>query len=269
MQIFQTIFVVPVVNLVVLLYQSFTTMGIPGALGWAIIVISSLMRLAIHPLMHQQMVQAQKMSELQPHLTKLQQKHKDNPQKMQAAQMQLFKDNNVNPLFGCLVLLVQLPVFFGLYSALQLFVAGSTTAGLIKINTMLYPFVRHIVYFNPYFFGINLSVAPSHWQQYGWWYLLIPVITAGLQAWQSWLTTQKPKEAVAVKPEEGKKKDDDMNAIMQKQMLFLFPLMIGFASYNFPVGIALYWNIFTAFGIVQYFQIKQMREKAALVKPAK
>lgn len=279
MNIFTSIFVKPVVNVIVLFYLFFTQIGIPGALGWSIIIISSLMRLAIHPLMKEQMVQAQKMTELQPHISKLQKKHKANPQKMQAAQMELFKEHKVNPLFGCLVIIVQMPVFFGLYSALQLFVAGATPEGLLKINAMLYPFVKHIVYFNPYFFGINLSVAPKDWQTAGWWYLAVPLITAGLQAWQSWLMTKKPsskeasnkiQETKNVKQDSKEpKKEDDMNAIMQKQMLFLFPLMIGFAAYNFQVGIALYWNIFTIFGIVQYFQIKKMRETAALPKKAK
>lgn len=276
MNLFQTVFVIPVVNIVVLLYTAFYSMGIPGALGWAIITISSVMRLAIHPLMHRQMVQAQKMNELQPHIAKLQQKHKGNPQKMQQAQMELFKTHNVNPLFGCVVLIIQLPIFYGLYNALQLFVKGSTPVGLAAINQKLYNFVKPIVVFDPYFFGFNLSVAPSQWRTVGWWYLIIPVLTAGLQAWQSWLTTKKPSSPVAIEKKENRKenevpekKNDDMQGMMQKQMLFLFPLMIGFAAYNFPVGIALYWNIFTAFGIIQYFQIKKMREKASLVKPAK
>jgi len=101
--------------------------------------------------------------------------------------------------------------------------------------------------------------------------LLIPVITGGLQWYQSKLmlpekpkpatptivpTTKKKDVAVAGTEKAEEKKPDDM-AEMQKQMALMMPIMFGFFSYSLPIGLALYWNIFGLFGIMQQLKVNK------------
>ncbi|MCR4328989.1 MAG: YidC/Oxa1 family membrane protein insertase [Candidatus Roizmanbacteria bacterium] len=266
MQIFNILFVDPVINLLVLLYKGFAYVNLPGALGWSIISITVAIRLAVNPLMRRQIEQSQMMQVVQPHLTKLQKKHKKDPKKLQQAQMELFKKHGINPGFGCIVLILQLPITYGLYMALSTLVAsGSVQKSITHINTFLYNPSLALKTLDASFLGFNLSKAPNEWQALGWWYLSIPLITAALQFYQAYLSTKmmKPVQVEKAKiTKKGKEPEKDntaqaMQGAMQTQMLYFLPLMIGWFSYNFPVGVALYWNIFTIFGIVQYRSIKQ------------
>jgi YidC/Oxa1 family membrane protein insertase len=88
-------------------------------LGVAIIEISLLSRLIFYPFIKQQTHYSRKMSELQPHLANLKEKHKDNKQAFATAQMDLFKQHGVNPAAGCLPAVVQIVVLFGLLGAMN------------------------------------------------------------------------------------------------------------------------------------------------------
>jgi YidC/Oxa1 family membrane protein insertase len=90
-----------------------------GSYGLAIILITVLIRVVLWPLNSAQTRSMKKMQELQPKLKALQEKYKDNPQKMQEAMMKFYSENSFNPLAGCLPMLVQLPIFIGLYGALS------------------------------------------------------------------------------------------------------------------------------------------------------
>jgi YidC/Oxa1 family membrane protein insertase len=90
-----------------------------GSYGLAIILITVLIRVVLWPLNSAQARSMKKMQELQPKLKALQEKYKDQPQKMQEAMMKFYSENSFNPLAGCLPMLVQLPIFIGLYGALS------------------------------------------------------------------------------------------------------------------------------------------------------
>ncbi len=275
MNIFDIVLVHPVINILVAFYQLFSKLGIPGALGFSIIAVTSTIRLIIHPLLAHQMSQSKKMQDLQPHISKLQVKHKGDNAKLQQAQAALYKEHNINPGIGCLVFIIQIPVFIGLYTALSKVVItnGTTIVKVIALlnETLYFPFLK-ITSFDTQFFMFDLVKMPSQWKTLGWWYLTIPVITALLQLWQSYLTSKSmPKkeevksQKLEVKNKDGKKEESkgpDFQSIMQKEMMILFPLMLGWMSFNFPIGLALYWNIFTLFGIVQALQ---MNKKPPLV----
>jgi len=87
--------------------------------GWSIVLLTVLIRAALWPLNSSQTRSMKKMQELQPKLKALQEKYKDSPQKMQEAMMSFYKENSFNPMAGCLPMLVQLPIFIGLYGALS------------------------------------------------------------------------------------------------------------------------------------------------------
>lgn len=92
--------------------------GIFGNWGWAIVALVALIRIVLYPLTYKGMLSMQKMKDLAPKMKELREKHKGDPQRMNAAVMELYKKQGANPLGGCLPLLLQLPVFFAVYRVL-------------------------------------------------------------------------------------------------------------------------------------------------------
>lgn len=275
MNIFDLVLINPITNILFIFYKIFDVLRLPGTLGLAIIAATSVIRLLVNPMMKNQMEQSAKMQELQPLIAKLQKKYKDEPTKLQQAQMELYKEKKINPGLGCIMLFIPMPLFLGLYTALSQTVSNGTAQKVIDgLNARLYFPILHITHLDVSFFGFQLDKHPAAWQKFGWWYLTIPVITGALQLLQSYMTfksttgAQKNKEQIADNKKASKqlatsktdeKTDEpDMAVMMQKQMMIIFPLMIGWMSFNFPVGLALYWNTFTLFGIWQYWgQLKK------------
>jgi YidC/Oxa1 family membrane protein insertase len=89
-----------------------------GNWGWAIVALTILIRIVLYPLTHKGMMGMQKIKEIAPKVKEVQQKYKGDPQRMNAAVMELYKKHNANPLGGCLPLLLQIPVFFAIYRVL-------------------------------------------------------------------------------------------------------------------------------------------------------
>lgn len=253
------VFIWPIVNVLVALYKLFEWLHVPGSLGFAVIGLTVLIRFLLYPLMAAQMKSAKKMADLKPHLDVLTAKHKDDKKALQQAQLDLYKQHGVNPAAGCLPLLIQMPVLIALYNVFyQVLQNGNLEKLLSDINQVLYVPALKLTTLDLSFFGTNLGVKPSQWQTHGWWLLAIPIITAGLQWWQSKLmlpqspitNTQSP---VKVEKTDDKKKDD--MADMQKQMAMITPIMFGMFAYQFPLGLALYWNVFGLFGIMQQLRV--------------
>ncbi|OGK16616.1 hypothetical protein A2690_03305 [Candidatus Roizmanbacteria bacterium RIFCSPHIGHO2_01_FULL_39_12b] len=249
-EIFNTLIINPIVNLLLVFYVFFTKLGIPGSLGFALIGLTVIIRFVLHPFYKQQMDLSKKMTNLKPELETLQKKYKDDKQKLQHAQLQLYKDKGINPAGGCLVGLLQMPFILGLYNALNIFLQGGSIKTVIEqVNKIAYIDFLKISTIDPIFFGFNLAKAPSGFQTLGIHYLMIPVITFYLQYLQGKYTFPTPAKTVTV---DGEKKGEDMSQIMSSQMKIMFPLMVGYFSYILPVGLAIYWNVFSLFSVVQY-----------------
>ncbi|MBI5448904.1 YidC/Oxa1 family membrane protein insertase [Candidatus Gottesmanbacteria bacterium] len=257
----------PIVNVLAAFYKFFERLHIPGPLGFAIILLTIFIRLILYPLMNAQLKSAKKMADLKPHLDALQVKHKDDKQKYQQAQMDLYKEHGVNPAAGCLPLLIQMPVLIALYNVFyQVLGNGNLTKVVEEINQVVYVPLLRLTNFDLTFFGANLGVKPSEWQTQGWWLLSVPVITGLLQWWQTKLmmpaasnTTNASNDKVKpslTKATAGKEeKKEDMGAEMQKQMAMITPVMFGFFALQFPLGLSLYWNIFGLMGIIQQLRV--------------
>lgn len=255
---FNNFFLIPILNILVFLYRGFSFLKIPGAFGWAIISLTILIRLILHPFFKQQIETAKKVQELKPHLDKLSKKHKNDQKKLQQEQMKLYQQAGINPGAGCLFMIIQIPIFIGLYNTLSLFLMNGGGAKIIEnINRVLYfPFLK-INSIDSWFFGFNLALSPAKTKI--WYYFLIPIITAILQFFQASISTMPVEEKKTTNEMiEKKEKDnrDDFQKAMNTQMKFFFPLMIGWFSYSLPVGLSLYWNIFSIFSIFQYRQLR-------------
>lgn len=267
----------PITNVLVAFYKLFEYFHIPGPLGFAIIALTVTMRLILYPLMHMQLKSAKKMSDLKPHLDALNAKHKDDKKALQEAQLALYKEHGVNPAAGCLPTLVQFPILIALYNVFyQLLGSTNITAFTAELNKILYfPFL-HLTNVDFSFFGINLGIKPGQWQTHGWWLLLVPLVTAFLQWYQTKLMlptspkiedreqktenrrqrTEKTNPSSVLSPPSSDTKPDDM-ADVQKQMAMITPVMFGFFALQFPLGLSLYWNVFGLFGIIQQLQVNK------------
>ncbi len=261
----------PILNLLVFFYKLFEWLHIPGPLGWAIILLTIVIRLLLYPLMQAQLKSAKKMADLKPHLDALSAKHKDDKTKLQQAQLELYKQHGVNPAAGCLPLLIQFPVLIALYNVFyQVLGNGNLQKVAAEINSILYVPAFKLNQLDLTFFGVNLGIKPGEWQKYGLWLLAIPIITGLLQwyqtklmmpASQSSVVSRQSSENKSLKTEDGKlKAEPDTAAEMQKQMALITPVMFGFFALQFPLGLSLYWNVFSLFGIMQQLAINKQSQ---------
>ncbi|HLC88145.1 MAG TPA: YidC/Oxa1 family membrane protein insertase [Patescibacteria group bacterium] len=269
--IFNTLLFAPIVNLVVFVIRILEASGIPGALGFAIILLTIGIRALIWPLMATQMKSAKKMADLKPHLESLKKKHGSDKQALAAAQMALYKEHGINPAAGCLPVLIQIPPMIAIYQVIFAFFEGDP--GLSKINNVLYnPAWKLTSSPDLHFFGLNLAVKPSDFQTAGFLVLSVPVITGLLQFVQSKMMAPKPvKEYPSDSPKEKKEKEssEDTMVAVQSQMTYLMPVMIGYIAFTFPLGLVLYWNTLTLIGIWQQYRISGWGGLAGLINKAK
>ncbi len=243
----------------VLIFHGLQATHIPGALGFAIIILTVLIRFLAWPLMTSQIKATKKMGDLKPHLEELKQKHKDDKQALASAQMALYKEHGVNPAGGCLPALIQIPVFIALYQAIINIIPGAG-GNLDHVNSLLYSSQLKLpAHIDPNFFGLNLGVKPSEFGKYGVGLLMVPFITAFLTFIQSKMMMLKAiphhKGEPQKETKEKEKMEDTMSAV-QSQMVYLMPIMIGYFAFSFPVGLAVYWNVYTILGIIQQHRIQ-------------
>lgn len=255
MNIFDSLIVYPIINILLFCYQIISSLHIPYALGFSIILLTIVIRLILYPLTGAQLRASKKMQDLNPHLKNLKDKHKGDAKTLQAETMRLYKEHGVNPMAGCLPVLIQLPVIFGLYTVLiKIINLGANTVS--EVNKIAYfDFLKISQAWDTNFFGLPLGQNPSHLiSTIGPLIILIPFATGAFQFIQSkMMLPMTPKTALVKKDE--KKKNDDFATAFQSQSLYILPIMIGFFSWGFPIGLSLYWNTFTIFGIIQQYRI--------------
>lgn len=252
-EIFNTFLIYPIINILVLLYQGLLFIHAPYALGFSIILLTIAMRFLLYPLMTSQLKASKKMQDLSPYISRVKDKHKGDAKRQQQEMMRLYKEHGVNPAAGCLPVIIQFPILIALYSVLNKIVALNGNTIVTEINKIIYfDFLKLKTPWDQLFFGIPLGQNPSHLiATIGPIVLLVPVLTAVLQFLQTKMMASKTQ----IKEEKDKTKQSDFATAFQTQSLYIFPLMIGFFSFQFPIGLSLYWNTFTVFGILQQYKI--------------
>ncbi len=235
-------------------YKSLLFLHVPYALGFSIIILTILIRFILYPLISSQLKASKKMQELHPHITKIKEQHKGNSAMISQETMRLYKEHGVNPAAGCLPVLLQLPLIFTLYSVLQNIIKSPALVAQEINKTVQVDFLKITQNIDQTFFGIPLGFTPAQIMSkdfspdFRLLILLVPILTGLLQYVQSKMMFPK-------KVESDVKKTDDFASIFATQSTYIFPLMIGFFSYTFPIGLSLYWNTFTIFGIIQQYKI--------------
>jgi len=207
---------------------------IPGGdLGLTILVLTVIIRALFAPLSLKTVRSQQSLKELSPKIEEVKAKFKDDKAAQSAAIMKLYKENNVNPLAGCLPLLIQLPILIALY---QVFIKGITPESL----TLLYGFISapEIIHHN--FLGLFDVTTRSR---------LLTLVAGGFQFIQS-------RQSTALQADSGGNKE---MAALSKQMLYFFPIMIIIIGWNLPAGLILYWITTTVFSVFEQRYITQKR----------
>jgi len=260
-EIFTLLFIQPIANVLIAIYKLLVFLHIPSPLGFGMILLTIVIRLILYPLMGAQLRSSKKMQDVAPLLSALKEKYKGNASKIQSETMLLYKQNGINPAAGCLPVIVQLPVIWGLYSVLSE-VVKFTSVG--DVNKLVYvDSLRLTQMWDLHFFGIPLGQTPAQLlTSVGFAILILPFLTGASQFIQSkmMIPAKKPGTTTVKKDATA-----DFMTAFQTQSLYIFPLMIGFFSYNFPVGLSFYWITFTVFGIIQ--QYLMMKDSPAVVMP--
>lgn len=250
-EIFNTLIIHPIINILVAIYHVLFALNIPYALGFSIIILTILIRFLIFPLVSTQLRASKKMQTIAPHLANVKEKHKGDSKRIQQETMRLYKEHGVNPAAGCLPVLVQIPIIWGLYGVLDKLVKMESTKLVEYINNIVVSPIKLTTPWDSSFFGLQLGQSPSTLiKTVGVVVVLVPVITGLFQFIQS-----KMMISPAAKPANNKKGSEDFATAFQTQSVYIFPAMIAFFSYGFPLGLSLYWNTFTVFGIIQQYKI--------------
>ncbi|MDL1899971.1 YidC/Oxa1 family membrane protein insertase [Anaerolineae bacterium CFX9] len=234
------IIVNPFVTLLTFLYSIFNDMVL------SIVVFTILIRLLTYPLTRQQMRSSAAMTELQPELKKLQEKYKGDREKIAQEQMRLYREYGVNPLGGCLPLLIQFPIFIGLYQAIIHALAASPTQLLDLSGRLLIPGLDNVIPLNNMWLGMNLTQPPDF--AAGGVIVIISVVLVALVFITTWVqfkvTVPPPQPTDDGKPNQAQAMTQSMGTIM--------PVMYAFFALSFSVGISIYFIVSNVVGIAQY-----------------
>ncbi|MFA5991118.1 MAG: YidC/Oxa1 family membrane protein insertase [Candidatus Doudnabacteria bacterium] len=213
----------PLLNLLVFFYNI-----IPGHdIGVVIVLLTILIRLILAPSFHKSLKSQKAMSDLQPKLNELKEKHKDNKEAQAKATMELYKEHKINPLGSCLPLLLQLPILIALY---QVF-----SKALNNHLSGLYTFIHQPEFINPKFLGLVDLSKPN---------LAFGIIAGLAQFWQSKM----------MMPKAGTAQDATAKA-MQLQTMYVLPVISVIIAIKLPAGLPLYWIVTTLFAVAQQYYI--------------
>src|SRR3990167_4543971 len=243
-EFFHNVLSVPIFNLLVFLYNF-----LPGAdIGFAIIALTVIIKLILWPFMSQSLKSQKAMQELQPKIEELKATHANDKEALAKAMMELYQKEKVNPLASCLPLLIQLPILIALYSVLG---AGLRAESLVD----LYPFVSNPGQINPFFLG-RINLEQSH--------LVMAVIAGIFQFIQTKMLMAKRPPKIVQKKEGAK--DEDMLAMMNKNMLYLMPVMTVVIGASLPGGLVLYWIVINILSIIQQFFVFKGKDDSGEVQ---
>jgi len=256
------IFIAPFVNALFGFYY------VLGNLGWSVVVVTILIRIILIPLVLPSLKSAKKMSELQPKLKKLQEKFKGEKEKLAKAQMDLYKQEGINPLSGCLPQIAQIAVLIIFFQAFNLVTNYSIgKSSMEAVNRELIPSfqINSEFKFDETFLGGKLSETPAVLYKVGaslnWLLPIVLLIGSGvLQYFSSKLMMPTPKvDNTVIKKTEDK--EDDMMSAMRTQSTYMMPLMTIFIGWNFSIGMLLYWFVNSAVMLVQQVVVGRMDKK--------
>lgn len=233
----ETIVIQPFTNVLLLINS------LVGNFGISIILFTILIRLITHPLTVRQFKGTQGMQQLQsdPRFKQIQEKYKDDKERLSQEQMKLYRELGINPLGSCLPTLIQFPIILGLYQSVVRAMAASPLE-LFRLEQIIYPgFINpaNVLPLQNQFLWMDLG-QPERLVIFG---VGIPVLTILV------VVTTYLQSKLLEPPSTGA---NDQGAMMTKSMSIYMPLLMGFMAYSLASGLALYFLASNVVGIIQY-----------------
>ncbi len=251
--------------------------------GWALVLFTIITKAILLPLSVKQQKSMSKMQAIQPKLAELQKKYQYDKEKLNQETMKLYQTNKINPMGGCLPLLIQFPLLIGLYNIIRspltyviqlgkhglpvlqevidaltplgLSLTGNSIMNQIPVAKFMsehfselvekFPVFANVKMINFDFLGLDLSATPqSAWSAMPL-LLIIPVI-AGLTTFlTSWLT-----QKMSGTPQPSANGENSTASTMQ-MMNYIFPFMTAFFAFTLPAGLGLYWIVSNVVQLIQ------------------
>jgi YidC/Oxa1 family membrane protein insertase len=226
----------PVGHLLAFIHSALSTFLIPAsgpAWAFSIVLLTVTVRLLLFPLFVKQIKSQRRMQELAPKIKELQKLHKGDRETLNTEMMKLYKENNANPISGCLPLLLQLPVFFALFTVIREFKTGAEAAyGLT--GEQLSEGAAAKVFGAPISAAFNTSpdvLADLDANQ-----LVVRVVAAIMVVLMGLSTFYTQRQMIA-----RSGTTDPQQVMVQKLLLYVLPLSFAVSGAIFPIGVLLYW----------------------------
>lgn len=227
----------PLLNLLIWLYNV-----IPGQdIGIAIIILTLLTRIALYSLTAKSIKSQRELQKIQPEIQKVREKYKKEPDKQGKEMMALYKTHKINPLSGCLPVLIQIPILIALYNVFRFGIDPNHLGAL-------YHFIKRPETINVLFLGL-LDLSKSS--------VLLAFFAGISQFIQS--------KMLFTKNISDKNKSNFTN-IMNQQMIYIMPFMTFIISIKLPAALALYWFVTTLFAIIQQYFIMKNKDNGVKIK---
>ena len=242
-------------KLLIALNGFLASVGIRYSWGWAIIVFTVLIKVVTLPLTLKQLQSTKAQQMVQPRIREIQEKYGKDRQKLAEEQMKLYKEAGVNPMGGCLPMLIQLPILWALYQALYVLAnpnvqQGMQVAPFYWIPNLSLPALASPGQTPPTLNGIPM--VGTQWlgaafQQQQWGiliaYLSLPIFM---------LITQMLVQKMA-QPSKTSGGGQDSQARMMNQMMFFMPVMFAWITLGLPAGLTLYWSVSNLLALIQQY----------------
>ena len=224
-----TLFVKPIAKLIIIIGE------LVKNYGFAVIILTLAIRTVLYPVTKKTAMQSENMKKAQPKLQKLEKKYQgktDQESMMQKSQemMLIYKENNINPLSGCLFSIIQIPLFFAFYEALN----------------------RLPAIFEENFIGFQLGTSPLTALKSGnWLYIIFPILVAAATFFSF-----KLNSTASMNEEQAKQ---------MKMMMNISVIFISIASFTMSTGIELYWIFNSGFTVIQNLLVKRRKKNANII----
>lgn len=226
--LYQTIAYQPILNILVFFYNNTLDLGI------SIILLTIVIKLVLWPLSKKAIKSQKELQEIQPKLDALKKQYADNKAELGKATMDLYKEHKINPLSSCLPMLIQLPFLFAVFRVLRV--------GMSEDLSLVYSFLVKPENFQAISFGFMDLSKPS---------IYLAFLAGAAQFIQAKMMLAKNSK----KNPTDSSQADNMTAIMNKQMVYIFPIVTIVFGFSLPGGLTLYWFMFTFFTVVQQYLV--------------
>ena len=231
-----------IIQIIQTIYHFLESIGYPSY-GLAIVLMTIIIKIVLFPLTKKQIESTRAMMKIQPKMDEIRKKYKNDPTRLNQELAKLYKENNMNPLAGCLPLLIQMPILFGMYYSIR----GLKDHHEVLGSFLWVPEISKST--NEIIEGLSFT-DPQYLLAF-----VLPIVSA-------FTTYIQAKQTMPKKNPNDKQQDGVMGMMQGQMMTYFMPLLIGVWSITFPSALVIYWITMNIMQIAQQAYVnKQMDSK--------